>query len=294
MLEVSQAFEVSRAISHGWAGVKRQPVGLLLGSLLLTMTEGGGGNPMGGGNYGDSGSSSDHKSIAMPTDLWSEKIRSALGDTFDLHTAAGVAALLVALTCALLCVAAVVLFRCWIEAGYLRTHRDLVISGHADTGTLFSGASDVFRLLFWKLLSGVVIVDVLAVAVVPALASAGVAYGLHAEENTILGIAVLVALPFVLPTMFYVGIGLAFGDRAVVIDGLGPVAALDRSWSLAKNNRIQLFVFLFVTRLFWFLGIFLCCIGIVLTRAIVEVGTTEAYMLATQSNTEAWVLPKLP
>jgi hypothetical protein len=101
-------------------------------------------------------------------------------------------------------------------------------------------------------------------------------------------------LLFVVPTMIYVGIGLAFGDRAVVIDGLGPTAALDRSWSLAKGNRIQLFVFLFVTRLFWLVGILLCCIGIVLTRAIVDVGTTEAYMLATQPNTDALALPKLP
>jgi len=127
MLQVSAAFDVSRAISHGWAGVKRQPVGLLLGSLLLTLTEGGGGggNPMGGKyDWGDGSSSSDHKSIAMPTDLWSERIRGAIGDVFDVHTAAGIAAILVALSCALLCVVAVVLFRCWIEAGYLRTHRD--------------------------------------------------------------------------------------------------------------------------------------------------------------------------
>jgi hypothetical protein len=103
MLQVSEAFDVSRAISHGWAGVKRQPVGLLLGSLLLTLTEGGGGggNPMGGKyDWGDGSSSSDHKSIAMPADLWSEKIRGAIGDVFDVHTAAGIAAIVVALTCA--------------------------------------------------------------------------------------------------------------------------------------------------------------------------------------------------
>jgi uncharacterized membrane protein len=135
---------------------------------------------------------------------------------------------------------------------------------------------------------------VVTVAALPAIASAGVAYGLHADKDMILGVAVIFALLFVLPTMIYVGIGLAFGDRAVVIDGLGPTEALDRSWSLARGNRIQLFAFLVATRLFWFLGIFLCCIGIVLTRAIVDVGTTEAYMLATQPNSEEWVLPKLP
>ena len=297
MLQVSEAFEVSRAVSHGWAGVKRQPVGLLLGSLLLTLTEGGSGgsNPMGGKyDWGDGGSSSDHKSIAMPTDLWSDKLRAAIGDVFDLHTATGIAALVAGITCLLLCVAAVVLFRCWIEAGYLRTHRDLVVTGQADVGTLFSGAPDLFRLLFWKLLSGVVGLGVLAVALVPALAAAGVAYGLDVEKNTILIVAGILAFLFAVPTMIYVGIGLAFGDRAVVIDGLGPAEALDRSWSLAKGNRIQLFVFLFMTTLFRLAGLLLCCIGVVLTRAIVDVGTTEAYMLATQSNSDAWVLPKLP
>src|SRR5436190_4816370 len=192
MLEVSQAFEVSRAISHGWAGVKRQPVGLLLGSLLLTLTEGGGGggNPMGGKyDWGDGSSSSDHKSIAMPTDLWTERIRAAIGDTFDVHTAAGIAAIVVGVMCLFLCVVAVVLFRVWIEAGYLRTHRDLVVTGQADVGALFSGAPDIGRLLLWKLLGAVVGLGVLTVALVPALAAAGVAYGLHAEKNAILIIA---------------------------------------------------------------------------------------------------------
>jgi hypothetical protein len=294
MLQVSQAFDVSRAVSHGWTGVKRQPVGLLLGSLLLTLTEGGGGgsNPIGGKyDWGDGGSS-DHKSSAMPTDLWSERIRAALGDAFDLQSAGGIAALIVGLTCLALCVAVVVLFRCWIQAGYLRTHRELVVTGQAGVGTLFSGAPDLVRLLLWKLLSGIVALGVLTVALLPALVTAGIAYALHADRNAIAIAAGIIAFLFVVPTMIYVGIGLAFGDRAVVIDGLGPSAALDRSWSLAKGNRMHLFVFLLLTGLFRLAGILLCCIGIVLTRAIVDTGTTEAYMLATQEGSDAWVLPK--
>lgn len=297
MLQVSEAFDIGRAVSHGWAAVKRQPVGLLLGSFLLTITEGGSGgsNPFGGKyDWGDGGSSSDQKSSAMPADLWSERIRGALGDVLDLETAGGIAALIVGLTCLAMCVVAVVLFRSWIQAGYIRSQRDLVISGQADVGTLFAGGPDLVRLILWKLLSGIVSLGVLTVALVPALATAGIAYALHAEKNAILVAAGITAFVFVVPTMIYVGMGLVLGDRAVVIDGLGPAEALDRSWSLAKGNRIQLFVFFLVTGLFRIAGLLLCCIGVVLTRAIVDAGTTEAYMLATQSGSENWELSKLP
>lgn len=294
MLQVSQAFDIGRAISHGWSGVKRQPVGLLLGSLLLTITEGGGGgggNPMGGKyDWGEWGS--DHKSTAMPTDLWGERLQGALGDALDLHTAGGIAAALVGLFCLLICVTLVVVFRCWIEAGYLRTQRDLVITGAASAGTLFSGAADLGRLLLWKLLRVTVGLGVFTVAALPAIVCGLIAYLLHAEKNTILILVGIVAFVCVVPTLIYVGIGLALGDRAVVIDGLGPAAALDRSWSLAKGNRLSLFLFFVVTGVFHVAGFLLCCIGIVLTRAIVDTGTTESYMLATQSNTDSWVLPK--
>jgi hypothetical protein len=292
MLQVSEAFDISRAVSHGWAGVKRQPVGLLLGSFLLTITEGGGGgsNPIGGKyDWGD-GSSSDQKSSALPSDLWS----GALGDALDLETGAGIAALVIGLVCVTMCVAAVLVFRSWIQAGYLRTHRDLVIAGQADVGTLFTGGSDLVRLILWKLLSFVVSLGVFAVALLPALLTAGIAYALHVEKDHILIAAGIIGFVFVVPTLIYVGLGLVLGDRAVVIDGLAPAAALDRSWSLAKGNRIQLFVFFLVTGLFRLAGILLCCIGIVLTRAIVDMGTTEAYMLATRSDSANWVLPKLP
>ncbi len=238
MLQVSQAFDIGRAISHGWSGVKRQPVGLLLGSLLLTITEGGGGgggNPMGGKyDWGEWGS--DHKSTAMPTDLWGERLQGALGDALDLHTAGGIAAALVGLFCLLICVTLVVVFRCWIEAGYLRTQRDLVITGAASAGTLFSGAADLGRLLLWKLLRVTVGLGVFTVAALPAIVCGLIAYLLHAEKNTILILVGIVAFVCVVPTLIYVGIGLALGDRAVVIDGLGPAGGA-RSLVVAREGE---------------------------------------------------------
>jgi hypothetical protein len=291
MLQVPKAFEIGRALSHGWAGVKRQPVGLLIGSFFLSITEGGGGGNAGGRklDWGDWGS--DHKSTSMPSDLWGERLHGAVGDAFDLHTAGGIALAFIGILCLGICVALVVLFRCWLQAGYIRTQRDLVISGQASAGTLFAGAGDLGRLLLWKILRGIVALGVITVAAIPALVCGLIGYGMHAEQNAIFLMVGIAAFLFVLPTLVYVGIGLAFGDHAVVIDGFGPAAALDRSWSLAKGNRVHLFVFFFVTGLVHVAGLLLCCIGIVLTRAIVDMGTTESYMLATQPDSETWVLP---
>jgi hypothetical protein len=287
MQEVSRAFDIGRALSHGWAGVKRQPVGLLLGSLLLTLTEGGGGggNPGGGKlEWGDD--SPDPGSSSL--DLLRDGARGAFGDAFDLHTAGGIGLALVALVCVAFCLAAVLSFRCWILSGYIRTQRDLVIRGEAGAGTLFSGGPDVVRLVLWKLLSVALVLGVVAVAAIPALVGGGAAYLAQAGETTIAVIAGTALFVFVVPTMIYVGLGLALGDQAVVVDGFGPVAALDRSWSLARGNRLSLFAFFLVTGLFRLSGFLLCCVGIVLTRAMADMGVTESYMLATQSDTEGW------
>jgi hypothetical protein len=277
MLQVSKAFDIGRAIRHGWAAFQRQPLGLLFGSLVLTLTEGGGSNP-GSGSF----QSSDDDAPTLPN----------MPEVFDVETAAGIAAVAVGVTCLLLCVAAVLLFRTWIEAGYIRMQRDLVVAGQASAGTIFGGAPDLGRLLLWKLLSMTVFLGVITVALLPALAGGLVAYALHAEKELIFLLAGLLAFVFALPTLVYVGIGLAFGSLAVVVDGLGAAAALDRSWSLAKGNRMPLFVFFLVTGLFRLSGFLLCCVGIFATRAIADTGTTESYMLATQSGSEDWALSK--
>lgn len=282
--DLRATFDFSRAISHGWEALKRQPIGLLLGAFLMSITEGGGGGGGGGGSDQENGDwnfggSIDHLGqVLSPSDLLGQA-----GAPFDQLGGLGVGLAAGLVGCMICCGILAFLFRSWLEPGYIRLQRDVVVNGSGEIGALFSGGDAFLNMLLWKLLSGVIGLGTLAFALLPGGALAAAGY--FAGENTALmvagaALAVLVALPAVI----YVGLGLTLGNYAVALDGLKPVDALERSWSMARNNRVHLFVFLFVTGLFWILGILLCCVGIIATRAIRDVGVTEAYLLATRPD----------
>jgi hypothetical protein len=190
-------------------------------------------------------------------------------------------------------VAAILVFRSWIHAGYIRLHRDLVTTGAAEAGVLFSGGPDLWRLAGWKILKAVMSLSFLVVSALPAALGAAIAhYGAHASQPVVVGVGLALLALVAVPVTIYVALGLVLGDIAVVIERLGPVGALERSWSLARGNRVPLFVYFFVTTLFSLVGVLACCIGVIVTRAIADLGTTEAYLLATHPDPGALALPR--
>jgi len=268
---VVEAFDIPRAIGHGWEALKRQPFGLLLGAFLMSATEGGGG---GGGNSGGS------------QDLSGQSVSDGLREASNALGGAEWAVIALIGACVLCCGVAVLLFRSWLEPGYLRLHRDLVIQGQAGAGALFGGASAFTRMIGWNLLSGVIMLGTVVVAMLPGGALLAVGYELDRSLPLMIGGGVLMGIIGV-PVGIYVKLGLAFGAHAVSLDDLSVMDALERSWGLARGARLHLFLFFLVTGLFWVAGFILCCVGVFATRAIRDVGVTEGYLLATRPETAA-------
>ncbi len=312
-LPIEQAFDPARALAAGFDAFKRSWPALFLGGCLMNCTEGGGGggNSLGqlaedrggGGGFGrDFGHSWDLGDLA-------HRLHAGLA---DLHAAAGHAlgglsgpplgagmtdgvALVVglaALAVVLLVVGGVVAFRAWIWGGYLRVQQralgELPGEPAAEFGVLFGGADRFVDNLLWMLLSGLISFGTLAVAALPGGAVA-VAGGVLESEALMwigAGLGVIVALP----AMIYVSLGLALGRCFVVFDGLPARAALDRSWAMARGQRLRLFLFFLVLGLFRFVaavvGFLMCCVGIVVTgpaaRAVSDTGLTAAFLLATR------------
>ena len=291
MLPVSEAFSITRAIAHGWKGLKREPVGLLLGAFLLSIVEGGGGGGGGNnfGNLGGSGGSSNSGS-----DDWSggsdwsgdSDWSNALDGfgAFDDPAILMVIGLVVSCVCILQL--AFWLAASFIKPGYLQMHQEVLTDGVSSPGRLFGGKEQFKSMAMWKFLKGVIGLGTGMVAMAPGGAIAIV--GAIQENGTLFVVGVILGLLIGLPAIVYVSLGLILGEHAVALEDMGPMDALERSWSLARGNRFSLLLFSFVTGLFGSLGLLACCIGVIGTKAMVDFGWTEAYLLATQEDWENW------
>lgn len=258
--DLSESFNFSRAISHGMDALKAQPLGMLLGGLILVFTQGGGGGG-GGGNLGQSGQLGEAELMM-------------LGALFGVAVCCGVVFMI---------------FRSWFEPGWYRFHRALASAGNADLGVMFSGSDAFVSTLLWKLLKGVIVFGTLTMSSIPGGALIGLGYVQDQSAPLMIAGGVLILL-VMLPAMIYVSMGLMMGERAIAIDGYKPMDALELSWAMARGNRVHLFIFSVVTGIFGALGLLLCCVGIVATRAIVDFGLTEAYLLATRDEARGYTI----
>ena len=259
----STAFDIGKSFSSGIEGLKRQPVGLIVGAALLLfadMCSGGGGN-----------------GISDPSAL----MEGGTGLSPELIT--GFLALMAG-AMALSCVVGIAfaLMKCWLMPGYIRFHEDLVLDGAAEDSRVFSG-SDVFgRMVVYRLLVWMITTGVTCIALLPGAAVLIVGITQKQEVMMIAG-GVGMAL-LVIPAAVYVHLGLLLGDRALTLENLDPTAALGRAWSLADGNRITLFLFTLVWGIAQLLSLLAFCIGVFPARAAYELALTEAFLLATHEE----------
>lgn len=320
-MEFSGAFDVGRAVRHGFAGLKLAWLPLWVGAFLMGLTEGGGG----GGNIGDigrlfdkgndggdydwNGSGSDwNYQLGDLGDHLGQRVmelkagpvgEALLGQSWQEPAVIGM--VLAGLVCVTIIFVALFSLRCWVHPGYIRLHKQVIETGAGDFGTLFSGADMFMKMVTWKLLSGAISFGAILVAALPGAALA-IAGGVGDQNMLLFGGAALAAL-LVFPVAVYVNLGLYVGNHVVVLEGLGAMEALDRTWTLTNGNRLTLFIFAVVVALVTFGallgGLLMCCIGVLFTvpaaRAMMDLGLTESFLLATRDNSETaqWRLPEL-
>lgn len=318
-MQFSGAFDVGRALRHGFTALKLAALPLWIGAFLMGLTEGGGG----GGNIGDIGRLFDQGGDDGGYDWdgggsdWNYqlgRLGGLLGQRLDAQAGIGADALLgqslepamiaaigVGIVCVTIIFAALFALRCWVHPGYIRLHKQVIETGAGDFSTLFSGADMFMKMVTWKLLSGLISFGAILVAALPGTALA-IAGGMGDQQLLLIGGGVLAVL-LVLPVAIYVNMGLYVGNHVVVLEGLSAMEALERTWSLANGNRLTLFIFAFVMGLVMigalFAGLLMCCIGVLFTvpaaRAMMDVGLTESFLLATRedSETAGWRLPEI-
>lgn len=314
-MEFRHAFDPGRAVRHGWEALKLAPAPLFVGALIMNFTQGGGGGFNNMGNLGDLGGDDwDNGGYYDNYDFgsdWDYKLEAALGagggmlqnftGSSDFDDPALIVGMLVGVMCFFVLFMVIFAAACWVKVGWIRLHEQVITDGEGTFGTLFGGKDRTVDMILWSLLKMCIVLATMLVSLAPGGLILGIGIGVEEEALAVVGGLLMLVLG--LPVMWYVGYGLYLGDHALVLEGRGAMDALDRTWSLAKGNRIRLFLFNFVLQLVamaaTLVGLCLCIVGVIFTgpasRAVIDVGLTESFLMFTRGEEQAktWKLVEI-
>ncbi|MGF1465680.1 MAG: hypothetical protein ACFCGT_06070 [Sandaracinaceae bacterium] len=311
-LAPGMAFDLGRAFSTAIAAVRRAPLPLWVGAMLLMIAENATnalsrlGSLPGDADRNRFGSGALDASDGAWTSLGSALPSSAFAwqagglDSLEGLAAIG-AAVLAFLSCLVVVAIGAWVFQCVLRTGFIRLQSHILQTAARDAyGPLFSGADRLLHMLAVDVLS----VLAVAAAMIPTGAPAMVLVFVgitQRQAGYLLAAAILGTLTVV--SLVYVSLGLVFAHRALVLEGLGPVAAIRRSWFLARGARLSLLLYLGVLTLAYLLvagiGLLACCVGTLVTgplgRAGFEMAFTESYLLYTRGFgvRDHWELSRL-
>lgn len=315
-MRFSQAFDVGRALSHGFEAFRAAMLPMFLGGAILSFTDSscGGGGGGGGDDFGSSGSGSSGTTDNDWSDLlhgeggvwladWVQAAEPSLDELVDLVGAGALMGLGLGFLVAIVLLVAVLwvglmLLRSWVVAGYLQMHKSLAETGQGTVSTLFGGGGKALPVFGYTVLVAVLNTGIFAVAGLPSLGLAVVGV---LQSSVALGVAAVVAmLVITVPIVVYVSLGLNFGVHAIVLEDRGVLDALERSWTLTSGNRILLLLFKLVMAVVMFgaavVGLLFCCVGALVTvpimRSVTDFGFTESYLLLTRppEETGRWAI----
>ena len=305
-MQFSEAYDVSRAISHGFEAFKRAWVPMFIGGALLTVLDGG---CQGGSN--SSGSGSDSQDWEDLQQLFDASISDAatlapqVADGFSMPQMAasmpgfeefGIALILVVVAIVLLLLVIAFVFRSLVFVGFVKVHHEILMTGSSSVGTLFSGLGRTIHLMTYSVLSSMIMAGVLAITAIPAGLLGALAYQ---QSSLTLGFGAGAAfLVIALPALVYVQLGMSLGSHVVVLEDEGAVGALERSWSLISGNRMWMLLYgsvMFLVMIGAAVGgLMALCLGVLVLvpigRSIIDFGYTESFLLLTRppEETREW------
>lgn len=244
-MEFRRAFDPVRALSSSWTLMLRAPLALILGGIMLALTEG----DFGSGVH------------------WS-------GEE-DWDDPEAMAAGAIGLVCC--CIGfGIWIFNCLLQVGFAGALQRVMVTGEERFSDLFKERGLWLGMVLARLLKFVIIFASFLPFFVMIGGPLALGHGLDVWPLGVIA-AVFFGLAYV-PIFFYVILGLALVEQAVAVESLAPVAGLQRSWEVAKGNRLSLFVFLLVTVIVEIAGLLACCVGVLFTSAWSYTAWFEAYI----------------
>lgn len=181
---------------------------------------------------------------------------------------------------------AVWLFQVWLSAGWMRAQAEVLEGKEGAFPTLFSGGNVFGSLLLASFLVGLINTGVFMLTGLPSVpffykaAMVVIEGDLLSFYYWMLG-GLLVLAVITIPIATYVWAGVRFTAHAVVIDHLGAVDALEKSWELSKGRKAAIINFGFLAGCFAVLGVFACFVGTIYTGAVATTAWTDAYLRIT-------------
>ncbi len=245
-MDFRTAFDPVRALGSAWRLMMRAPLTLIVGGIVIGLTEGGGCHSA-GVQFDESGQF--HPFAAM-----------LAGSIVLVACCFGLALWVV---------------NSLLHVGFARAVLRVASTGEERFGDLIEGRELWVSMLVARFLKG--LIDVFALLPIGVIGAGPIVLG-HALDIEGVGIVVGVVLTLLyLPIWIYVVLGLALVEQAVAIEGKDPVQALQRSWQIARGNRIQLLIYVVVGAVVSFAGVCACFVGVLVTSAWVLVARTESF-----------------
>jgi hypothetical protein len=258
-MEFNRAFDPFRALQSVWKAFVQSPIPLLLGGFLILLFSGHG--PHFGFIFHDE-----------PPPGWSwRELREFLFPVIGCCGCVGFGFFL---------------FTSWICVGFANSVEEIERTGHGKVDTIFQskgrfGSMVLARILVWLVCLGIALPLVAAIFVFLALA-----HGFHRHEGFLL-LLIPTVLIWLVPAI-YVWLGISLTGQAVALEGLPPVDALKRSWSLVSGNRWMLLLFCIVNWIVYVIGYCFCCIGVFFTGTLSLAAWSDAYLALVRPERTGW------
>jgi hypothetical protein len=256
-MRFEHAFDPFRSIQSSWNLLKRAPLTVLIGGLLLGFMHSGGG----GGGLGFS-------------NRWN--IDHGSRDVDELFKVL-MPVLMVVIPIALCVGFLMFLFACWLQVGFARAVESAMRTGKDEIGQVFDGSKRFVQMIAARVLGSLITFAAMIPLVVVGLVLWFVQRA-HDYDSSLFVLIFCAALLVWLPFFIYVSLGFVLISPVVAYEDLSATESIARSWQLASGNRWRLLWFEIVMTLFSMIGICACCIGGLLTVPMSQVMRFEAYV----------------
>lgn len=272
-MQFEQAFDPFRSIQASWKLLKKAPLTVLIGGLLLSFLDSGSGGYSNTVNWNARGGDQDLEAI------WDQ-----------------VRPMLLIMIPMMVCIGLVMfLFSCWLQVGFARGVKIGLRTGKDEVGTVFDGSGRFVQMVTARFLAAVMCV----VGILPIAGAALALWLVHRQQDVDEGILVLLfglAVLVWLPLYLYLLLGLVLVAPVVACEAISPTAGIARSWRLASGNRLRLLWFWIVLTVFSGIGCCACCIGALITMPMGQVMRFEAYLalMAGDEHSQWWIASGRP